>query len=68
MSLFEQIGMAIALAMDAFAVAICKGLTVKKNKAPSSFNNRTLFWWISGSYAAYRLSFRCKLQPIHRIG
>ena len=32
MSLFEQIGMAIALAMDAFAVAICKGLTVKKIK------------------------------------
>ena len=32
MGLVEQIGMAIALAMDAFAVAICKGLTVKKIK------------------------------------
>ena len=32
MSLIEQIGMAFALAMDAFAVAICKGLTVKKTK------------------------------------
>lgn len=32
MTLIEQLGMAIALAMDAFAVAICKGLTVKKIK------------------------------------
>ncbi len=32
MSIVEQIGMAIALAMDAFAVAICKGLTVKEIK------------------------------------
>lgn len=32
MSLIEQLGMAFALAMDAFAVAICKGLTVKKTK------------------------------------
>lgn len=32
MSFFEQISMAFALAMDAFAVAICKGLTVKKIK------------------------------------
>lgn len=32
MGIIEQLGMAIALAMDAFAVAICKGLTVKKIK------------------------------------
>jgi len=32
LSIIEQLGMAIALAMDAFAVAICKGLTVKKIK------------------------------------
>ena len=32
MSFFAQISMAFALAMDAFAVAICKGLTVKKIK------------------------------------
>lgn len=32
MSIYVQIGMAFALAMDAFAVAICKGLTVKKTK------------------------------------
>ena len=32
MSFIEQISMALALAMDAFAVAICKGLTVKKIK------------------------------------
>ncbi len=32
MSIFEQIGMAFLLAMDAFAVATCKGLTVKKIK------------------------------------
>lgn len=32
MSIIEQLGMAIALAMDAFAVSICKGLTVKKIK------------------------------------
>ena len=32
MGIIEQIGMAFALAMDAFAVSICKGLTVKKTK------------------------------------
>ena len=32
MGIVEQLGMAIALAMDAFAVSICKGLTVKKTK------------------------------------
>lgn len=32
MGIIEQLGMAVALAMDAFAVAICKGLTVKKIK------------------------------------
>ena len=32
MGIVEQLSMAIALAMDAFAVAICKGLTVKKIK------------------------------------
>ena len=30
MSIIEQIGMAIALAMDAFAVAVCKGLCMRK--------------------------------------
>ena len=32
MGIIEQLSMAIALAMDAFAVSICKGLTVKKIK------------------------------------
>ncbi len=51
MSLFELFIIAIGLSMDAFAVAICKGLSLNKINIKKSRNNRTVFWNISSDNA-----------------
>lgn len=44
--------------MDAFAVSICKGLSMKKLDGKKMLIIRIVFWLFSGYYAGYRLSIR----------
>ena len=55
MSFVELLLFGIGLSMDAFAVSICKGLSVRKLRPNHAI---TVGLWISGAYAAYRLSSR----------
>ena len=48
MGLWELFVLAVGLSMDAFSVAVCKGLSDQK-KADS--DRRTVFWIFSGIYA-----------------
>lgn len=45
MSLFELFITAVALSMDAFAVAICKGLTLRERDVKITFNWYILWWF-----------------------
>lgn len=42
---------ACALSADAFAVSLCKGFSLKKNRVKALCDCGGVFWWISGSYA-----------------
>lgn len=44
MELWELFVIAAALSMDAFAIAICKGLSVEKNREKASGDYRPLVW------------------------
>ena len=43
MSIIEILLIAIGLAMDAFAVSICKGLSMKEMSWKKSINSRNVF-------------------------
>ena len=58
MGILELLLIAIGLAMDAFAVSICKGLAMKKNELAKSYYSWNLFWCIPSLYASYRVLFR----------
>lgn len=48
---------AISLAMDAFAVAICKGLKLKKKDYRYCRNNSHIFWRFSSYYDNFTVGF-----------
>lgn len=56
MGIIELILLSIGLGMDAFAVSVCKGISMKKELEKSMYN-RTIFWWISSNNASYRIFF-----------
>ena len=59
MSLFIEIFLiGVGLSMDAFAVSICKGLSMQKSKEERCFYHRFIFWWLSSINAFYWLVFR----------
>lgn len=58
MELFEIIAIGIGLAMDAFAVSICKGLSMKKIDWKKSNNHCIIFWIISSINAHFGIFFR----------
>lgn len=59
MSLFIEIFLiGVGLSMDAFAVSICKGLSMKKIKKERCFYYCTIFWRLSGFNAFYWMVFR----------
>lgn len=58
MGAIEILLISIGLAMDAFAVSVCKGLAMKKNELEKGCNYRIVFWNISSCNASYRLFFR----------
>ena len=48
MSLFIEIFLiGVGLSMDAFAVSICKGLSMQKVKKRDVFIIAFIFWWLS---------------------
>lgn len=58
MDFYSLIFLSCALGMDAFAVSLCKGFSVKKlhlKHYPYCWN---LFWWISSFDANYWLFYR----------
>ena len=70
MNLIEMFALAVGLSMDAVAVAICTGLTMRRATAKGDCCGAVL-WLFSSHYAAYRLlnSHRfcgagCRLRPL----
>lgn len=57
MGLFELFIIAVGLSMDAFAVAICKGLSMQKMNYKNAVH-RVLFRWISSADATHRVPAR----------
>lgn len=55
MEVLEILLIAIGLAMDSFAVSICKGLSMKKNELEKGNHNRTIFWNIPSIDARNRI-------------
>lgn len=51
MGIIEILLIAVGLAMDAFAVSICKGLSMKKLDKKKMIIIRRVFWTISRTYA-----------------
>ena len=51
----ELLLLAVGLSMDAFAVSICKGLSVKKGQPKGNGHLRRLVWRIPGLDAADRI-------------
>ena len=64
MKFYEIVGIGVGLAMDAFAVSICKGLSMKKLSRKKSNGNRIIFWDISGADAGSGIFFRKCIQFI----
>ena len=62
MGIFELLLIAIGLAMDAFAVSICKALAMKKNELEKSYYSWALFWHIPSTYASYRILLRNNIR------
>lgn len=56
MSLWELFVIAVGLSMDAFAVSICKGLSVGKCKVKHMLICGLYFWCVSGYHAEHWLS------------
>lgn len=61
MGLVEILLLAVGLAMDAFAVSICKGLSMKKNELEKSNYHCFLFWRVPSYNACIGLFFRHNL-------
>ena len=58
MSLFIEIFLiGVGLSMDAFAVSICKGLSMQKVNKRDVLSS-LYFWWLSSTNAFYWLVFR----------
>ena len=57
MGLGELFVIAVGLSMDAFAVSICKGLSVKRVCPGACTVYRSLFWWFSDDDAVDRVLF-----------
>ena len=58
MSLFIEIFLiGVGLSMDAFAVSICKGLSMQKVKKRDVFIIALLFWWLSSINALLLAGF-----------
>ncbi len=55
MGFLDLFVLAIGLAMDAFAVSVCKGLSLGKDKRKAYGHCRGVVWRISGAYAINRL-------------
>ena len=55
MGIVEITLLGIGLAMDAFAVSICKGLSMKKMNWKKCNNNRIILWNISSIDASNRI-------------
>ena len=64
MTFFELFLIGIGLSMDAFAVSICKGLSMQKIDKKYTLCIALLFRRISGTDAAARL---CTRQPLFRL-
>lgn len=58
MGLLELFILAVGLSMDAFAVSVCKGLSVKKMEPKHALICGCIFWRIPGSDADDRLPSR----------
>lgn len=56
MSLWELLIIAVGLSMDAFAVSICKGLSMKKNELEKCADRGFVFRRFPGGNAVNRLS------------
>ena len=52
MRLWELFLIAVGLSMDAFAVSVCKGLSVKKTESQAYSSGRRFLWNLSGADAA----------------
>lgn len=61
MGILEILLIAIGLAMDAFAVSICKGLSMK-NELEKGYYSWHLLWRIPSTYASYRLLLRNNIR------
>ena len=57
MNILDLILIAIGLSMDAFAVSICKGLSLRNVKWHHMIIVGFMVWWISGLDALHRLCF-----------
>lgn len=55
--LVEFLLLGVGLAMDAFAVSICKGLAMRKVNKKQAVVIALFFWWLSGNYADSRMVF-----------
>ena len=60
MSMWELVLVALSLAMDAFAVAVAKGLSHESGRFKES-RNASFVWYIPNGYAAYWLGYRCSI-------
>ena len=58
MSFVELLLFGICLSMDAFAVSICKGLSVRKLRPKHAITVGLWFGGFQALYASYRLSSR----------
>ena len=67
MSLTELFIIAVGLSMDAFAVAVCKGLAMGKMSWKKRGDRRPIFRRISGGHASDRIHPWLPVQRHHRI-
>ena len=58
MGIIELILLSIGLGMDAFAVSICKGISMKKMDWKKACIIGLIFWRLPSNNAYYRLFFR----------
>ena len=60
MSLIELFLLAVGLSMDAFAVSVCKGLSMQKTAREARAHHRSVFWRFPGTHA---LAWLCTGNP-----
>lgn len=58
MGFFEIFMIGVGLSMDAFAVAICKGLNMHRLDQAANFGHCLVLWRISGLDAVFGLAAR----------